>query len=470
MKLDASALRYIHDSEWRVLTAIEMGMKNHEIVPTKLVSTLAGLKLGGVGKGIGELHRYKLLHHESQPYDGYRLTPLGYDFLALRALSRRGRVLRVGKSLGVGKEADVYEVEGDDGKLYAMKIHRLGRTSFRAVKNKRDYLKHRKSASWIYMSRLAAFREWTHLRALHRHEFPVPFPVDWNRHVVIMGLIPGIPLSQVRDLSFSTQACAEMLQLCCRLAQHGLVHGDLNEFNILVSDEAIEPGEEVRDYRLWMIDFPQMISVSHENAEETFDRDVSGIVKYFVNRFSVPEEDIEIPAFNRVMSEDGALVALDVEVEASGYSKQDGVRLRSALLRGSDSHDIDRDDEEPKSCGDSTEEETEGDGELDEANSSDSSLVAECKPFILECEEGKEHDRQIQDEHDDGDIETHRPTSVHEQGNASHTRGFDRSHVALLVKRERQKAERKAISRRNVTKDKQKQSMKAELSGSSFWG
>lgn len=42
----------------------------------------------------------------------------------------------------------------------ALKLHRLGRTSFRAVKNKRDYLKDRSSASfsWLYLSRLAALK------------------------------------------------------------------------------------------------------------------------------------------------------------------------------------------------------------------------------------------------------------------------------------------------------------------------
>lgn len=33
----------------------------------------------------------------------------------------------------------------EDGEVMALKLHRLGRTSFRAVKSKRDYLKHRNS-------------------------------------------------------------------------------------------------------------------------------------------------------------------------------------------------------------------------------------------------------------------------------------------------------------------------------------
>lgn len=37
MKLDVNVLRYLSKDDWRVLTAVEMGQKNHEIVPVPLV-------------------------------------------------------------------------------------------------------------------------------------------------------------------------------------------------------------------------------------------------------------------------------------------------------------------------------------------------------------------------------------------------------------------------------------------------
>lgn len=46
--------------------------------------------------------------------------------------------------------------------------HRLGRISFRAIKEKRDYLGKRKSASWMYMSRLAAQKEWAFMKVTLR--------------------------------------------------------------------------------------------------------------------------------------------------------------------------------------------------------------------------------------------------------------------------------------------------------------
>jgi RIO kinase 2 len=56
------------------------------------------------------LHRNKLIYHECKKYDGYRLTYLGYDYLALRTYVARGLISGLGRRIGVGKEADIYEV------------------------------------------------------------------------------------------------------------------------------------------------------------------------------------------------------------------------------------------------------------------------------------------------------------------------------------------------------------------------
>lgn len=60
MKLDATNLRYLTADDWRVLTATEMGMKNHDVVPVELIGSIAGLKHGGCNKVIKTLLRYKV--------------------------------------------------------------------------------------------------------------------------------------------------------------------------------------------------------------------------------------------------------------------------------------------------------------------------------------------------------------------------------------------------------------------------
>ncbi len=61
------------------------------------------------------------------------------------------------------------------------------------------------------------------------------------------------------------------MELISRLAGKGLIHCDFNEFNLLISADG---NDEVT-----LIDFPQMVSVSHANAKEYFERDVECIVR-----------------------------------------------------------------------------------------------------------------------------------------------------------------------------------------------
>ena len=38
-----------------------------------------------------------------------------------------------GVQIGVGKESDIFEVTNEEGEVMALKLHRLGRTSFRCA-------------------------------------------------------------------------------------------------------------------------------------------------------------------------------------------------------------------------------------------------------------------------------------------------------------------------------------------------
>lgn len=49
---------------WYVSLQVEMGMKNHELVPGALAASIANLKAGGVHKLLRELCKSKLLTYE----------------------------------------------------------------------------------------------------------------------------------------------------------------------------------------------------------------------------------------------------------------------------------------------------------------------------------------------------------------------------------------------------------------------
>lgn len=111
MKLDVSCMRYLSRDDYRVLTSIEQGMRNHEIVPIELITSISKLRNGGINKILSLLLRHKLIAHEQLKYNGYRLSYLGYDILALRTLLSRGIITSVGSQIGVGKESDIFEAQ-----------------------------------------------------------------------------------------------------------------------------------------------------------------------------------------------------------------------------------------------------------------------------------------------------------------------------------------------------------------------
>ncbi|KAM8705891.1 hypothetical protein ACLKA7_010224 [Drosophila subpalustris] len=303
-KLNVTVLRYLTKEDFRVLTAIEMGMKNHELVPGPLAAAIANLKTGGVHKLLKELCKHKLLSYErGKKYDGYRLTNTGYDYLALKSLTLRGSVSSFGNQIGIGKESNIYVVADEDGTPICLKLHRLGRTCFRNVKSKRDYHGRRHKASWLYLSRISATREFAYMSALYDRGFPVPKPIDFNRHCVLMELVNGWPMTQVHELLDVPQVYDDLMNLIVRLGNSGVIHGDFNEFNLMLTDE----GKPI------LIDFPQMMSTSHENAEFFFERDVTCVREMFRRKFAYESEDY--PKFSDLVREDD----LDAEVHCTGY-------------------------------------------------------------------------------------------------------------------------------------------------------
>ncbi|OON18103.1 Rio2 protein, partial [Opisthorchis viverrini] len=265
IRLDS--FRYITNEAWRALIAIEMGMKNHEVVPLELAQKISRCKRSG--SGFLKLIKDQLVSNSLVAYEsdsrrcvcGYRLTNLGYDYLALHQLFNSGQLCDLRTMIGAGKESDVYlAIAGNNcgqqiadettfelmkiefGSPVVVKFHRLGRTSFRKVKEKREYHQHRKACSWLYLDRLASSREFLMMKALHSHHVAVPQPLAHNRNAVVMSYVAdSCPLSRVVPSVFRVSEgllakelysqAREMLQ---KIASLGLIHGDFNEFNLMV--------------------------------------------------------------------------------------------------------------------------------------------------------------------------------------------------------------------------------------------
>ena len=209
------------------------------------------------------------------------------------------------------------------------------------------------------------------MRKLWEEGVPVPEPPATNRHAVDMELVDGFPLRQIKSVPDPRGLYSELLSLIVKLAGYGLIHGDFNEFNILIKEVEVE-GEEAEgatavevepstddisggqdeskrpneqqpiqspsSVRIKLvpiiIDFPQMLSIDHPDAETYFDRDVACIKRFFERRFRFVSdetgptfEDAKRAATAAVRTdENGAVVGgmkrLDIEAEASGFSRK----------------------------------------------------------------------------------------------------------------------------------------------------
>lgn len=440
MKLDPTLLRYLSKDDFRTLTAVEQGMKNHEMVPTPLICSIAKLKYGGAKKSIGVLHKHKLVWHDSKNYDGYKLTYLGYDYLALKAMLSRGSLSGVGTQIGVGKESDIYVVTNSEDKQMALKLHRLGRVSFRSIKNNRDYLQHRKSASWIYLSRLAALKEFAFMKALHSHGFPVPVPIDYNRHCVLMELVKGYPLTQVRDLKHPAKVFNDLMNLIVRLAEHGLIHCDFNEFNILINDQ-----EEIT-----LIDFPQMVSTSHMNAEMYFNRDVQCIRTFFHKKFGFESETYPILSVDTEKK-----YSLDVQVEASGFTKSEQTEFELFAEKLKEENEVKGDgeqepEEEEEELEESEEEEQDFEDEINAEHSSNDSNEEEASGESKGIEEQLQKPANIQV----SSMEADNQRSEESVNELEQTDPFDPTYIRKRVQKSLMKKNKQ--KQRNNSKSKSK--------------
>ena len=272
-----SALKKLDSKDFRVLNAIERGMARYEIVPVQQIAKLAGLNLNETNIRLSKLHKLGLIWRSIGPYVGYVLKVMGYDCLALNALSKANIVEAIGRKLGVGKEADVYDALSPSGERIALKFHRLGRTSFRQTRRYRVYIGERRHISWLYQSRLAAEKEYEALNLLYP-KVHVPTPIGHNRHVVVTSYIHGVPLYEIKELDDPEALLKSIIEDIRTAYNIGVIHGDLSEYNVIVNIETFE---------YVIIDWPQWVSTAHPSAELLLKRDIRNVLNFFRRRFNI---------------------------------------------------------------------------------------------------------------------------------------------------------------------------------------
>ena len=207
----------------------------------------------------------------------------------LASLLEDGLIDEVLRQLMSGKEATVYVVRcGEEvrcAKVYKEANKRSFRQSVdytegRRVKNSRQGRAMAKGSKFGRESQEAAWQsaEVDALYQLADAGISVPVPYNFYEGVLLMELVvdaDGHAAPRLNDISLTAEQARlhhqGLIQEVVRMLCAGIVHGDLSEFNILMS----ERGPVI-------IDLPQAVdAAANNNAREMLERDVNNLKDYF---------------------------------------------------------------------------------------------------------------------------------------------------------------------------------------------
>lgn len=207
----------------------------------------------------------------------------------LAPLLEDGLIDDVVRQLMSGKEATVYVVRRGDEVCCAKVYKEANKRSFRQsvdytegrkVKNSRQGRAMAKGSKYGRESQEAAWQS-AEVDALYRLAnagVRVPEPYNFYEGVLLMELVTdanGNAAPRLNDVMFSAEDArkhhATLIKEVVRMLCAGIVHGDLSEFNILMSANGPV-----------IIDLPQaVVAAGNNNARDMLERDVRNLSEYF---------------------------------------------------------------------------------------------------------------------------------------------------------------------------------------------
>jgi len=277
----AEVVRSLRRSDVEVLELLLKASRRYQYVPFDYLHEGLGLSASTLEKRLSFLNKLGLIRRWAGRYVGFELKSVGLDALALYRLAERGVVEALGPKLGVGKEAEVYEAITPSGERVVVKFHRAGRRSFKHVRKVRVYLSRVQGSVACVAPLIAALRELRALRKVVKAGVSAPRPLARFKHALVTTLIEGVLLQRCFYLE-DPEGFFEALMSNVAKAywEAGVVHGDLSEYNVVVTP----------DFKPLLIDWPQWLPTSHPSAIRLLVRDVNQLCLFFKRRFGLKVE------------------------------------------------------------------------------------------------------------------------------------------------------------------------------------
>jgi RIO kinase 1 len=213
----------------------------------------------------------------AKPNEKFKTYGNVFDQFTIRnlfELSSKGHFLELKSPIFIGKEANIFTADKEDGGLIIVKIYRLETCDFNRMY---DYIKY--DARYLNLKAKRreiifnwAQREFRNLMKAREAGVRVPLPIMCRDNILLMELIGrDEPAPKVKDTypSNPQKFIKTTIEYMKKLYRAGLVHGDLSEFNILNLNE--QPV---------FIDMSQGTVTKSINAEELLVRDIKNIARF----------------------------------------------------------------------------------------------------------------------------------------------------------------------------------------------
>ncbi len=274
LKDSARIVKNLENLEYRVLKVFVSSIKHHQIINNHNILSYSNLHKDRVKYAVESLLKLKLI---SKTQNGFKLLTAGLDVYALKLLVDSGIILGIGNSLGIGKESDVVEAISEIQQQRAVKFFRIGRISFTDTKRKRSLEKNKNVNNWLLINIEAAKREYDFLVKLKSTKMNIATPYFRSMHSIVMDRIYGLRLIEIRNLPNPIEIFDKVFEQIRISYNEKIINGDLSEYNILL--------DENND--IWIIDWPQAVTLEHPNAEFLIRRDLHNIIRYFRRKYDL---------------------------------------------------------------------------------------------------------------------------------------------------------------------------------------
>lgn len=274
LKDSARIVKNLENLEYRVLKVFVSSIKHHQIINNHNILSYSNLHKDRVKYAVESLLKLKLI---SKTQNGFKLLTAGLDVYALKLLVDSGIILGIGNSLGIGKESDVVEAISEIQQQRAVKFFRIGRISFTDTKRKRSLEKNKNVNNWLLINIEAAKREYDFLVKLKSTKMNIATPYFRSMHSIVMDKINGLRLIEIRNLPNPIEIFDKVFEQIRISYNEKIINGDLSEYNILL--------DENND--IWIIDWPQAVTLEHPNAEFLIRRDLHNIIRYFRRKYDL---------------------------------------------------------------------------------------------------------------------------------------------------------------------------------------